>query len=78
MSDPRDDFEGVDMSEGADPETGDDLSGGPVAPDAADDQATETNQAAQGTGDYGPGVDIDTGAHVGDTGEPELEGHSPS
>jgi len=24
------------------------------------------------TGDYGPGVDRDTGAHVGDTGSPEL------
>ena len=62
MSDPRDDL-------------GDDLLGGPVAPDVADDQATD---APQGTGEYGAAVDRDTGADVGDTGEPELEGHSPS
>ena len=27
----------------------------------------------EGTGEYGPGVDQDTGANVGDTGTPELK-----
>jgi hypothetical protein len=42
------------------------------------DEFEEEAPEPGGTGEYGPGVDRDTGADVGDTGEPQLEGHSPS
>lgn len=56
----------------------------PAAPDAAEadeqDQVRSVRSAEEGerdgitdeTGEYGPGVDQDTGANVGDTGTPSL------
>jgi hypothetical protein len=46
--------------------------------DPRDDFEKDEPEPAKDTGEYGPGVDRDTGADVGDTGEPELDGHSPS
>jgi hypothetical protein len=35
-------------------------------------EGPDVETSEQGTGEYGAGVDRDTGADVGDTGEPEL------